>query len=239
MHPCDVSWLGNADVYAALIIITSLASSGESHGVRPTTRSSARERLEHEPGARRPRPEHNQPVDAMNAGGFRHYSNRFPPRCFPGRRTGRFFRPYGTSTAVTFSSVPERGETPEYPEWVWMVMVQGAGNEMVTCVENASYRVVIRSDANAWCEAWSIKNSNQGFREFGLRRVWNNIKGGSAAPTGLMDAPSRLPRVPLADLLCRVKAVELNAFINVNTQVHTGFRLGVGGTSALTPARPP
>ena len=42
-------------------------------------------------------------------------------------------------------------ETPEYPEWIWTAMSQDAGNEMVTCVKNASYRVVLAVGADAGC----------------------------------------------------------------------------------------
>ena len=91
-------------------------------------------------------------------------------------------RPSGTSAAGTVSIVPERGETPEYPEWVWQVMAQRAGNEMVTRVENANDRVVLAAGADAGC---------------------------------------------------RAEAVEL--IERLNTQVHSGFRLSVGGTTALTP----
>ena len=42
-------------------------------------------------------------------------------------------------------------ETPEYPEWVGTAISQSAGDEMVTCVEIASYRVVFAEDANAGC----------------------------------------------------------------------------------------
>ena len=141
----------------------------------------------------------------MNDGGFRNYSNRRSPGCYPGLSTGSFFRPCGTgaevfrsihhckrwamigrlsgtSAAGTISIVPERGETPEYQEWVWKVMAQSAGNEMVTCVKNANIWVVFR---------------------------------------------------PEADAGRRAEAVEL--IERLNTQVHSGFRLCVGGTTALTP----
>ena len=118
----------------------------------------------------------------MNAGGFHNYSNRLTPRCFPGRRTGRFFRPYGTgaeafrsthlwkrwamigrpcgtSAAGTFSSVPECGETPELPEWVGMAMAQSARNEMVTCVIKASYQVGLTAGADAVCPACHLETT--------------------------------------------------------------------------------
>ena len=118
-----------------------------------------------------------------------------------------------------------------------MVMAQDAGNEMVTCVESANCRVGFRADANTGCHGGSIEYPNQRYQEFGMRQVRDTIKSGGAAPAELMDAQGGLLRVALTDALCWAKAVELNT--PWNTKVYTSFRLGVGGTSALTPARPP
>ena len=57
-----------------------------------------------------------------------------PPGCGPA--------PSGTTPRTPF-------ETPEYPEWIWTAMSQGAGNEMITCVETASYGAVLAAGANA------------------------------------------------------------------------------------------
>ena len=62
-------------------------------------------------------------------------------------------RPQGTSTA---GKAPPRTlfETPEDPEWVCFAISQSAGNEMVTRVENANYRVGSKVDAAAlWSRA--------------------------------------------------------------------------------------
>ena len=124
--------------------------------------------------------------------------------------------------------------TPEFLEWIWTAISQGAGNEMVTCAETANYRVVLEAGGDAGCHAWSIEYPNQGYQGFGMLRVLDTIKSGGAAPAGLIDAQDGLPRAPLADLLGWAKAVELIAFLN--TKVHAGFMFRVGGTSALTPA---
>ena len=61
------------------------------------------------------------------------------------------------------------GETPEYPEWVWTAMSQGAGNEMVTCVKCASYRVVLATGADAGCHVRPRETGapNEGFHPWG------------------------------------------------------------------------
>ena len=103
--------------------------------------------------------------------------------------------------------------------------------------DHRNYRVGLRADADAGCHGWSVEYPNQRYRAFGVHWVLETVKSESSAPTGLNDAQGGLPRAALADSGCRAKAVELIALLN--TQVHSGFRLGMGGTSALTPARPP
>ena len=124
-------------------------------------------------------------------------------------------------------------EIPELPEWVGMIISQSAGNKMVTCVENANYRVGSAADADTGCHGGSVEYANQRYQEFGMHRVWDALKSGRAAPAGINDAQGGLTGAPLADSLCRAKAVELIAFLN--TKVHASYRLGGGGTSALTP----
>ena len=58
------------------------------------------------PGAKRPRPENNQPVDAMNAGGFRNWGGEGGD---PKSKVRRTFVPDGTSEAETVSHAIERG----------------------------------------------------------------------------------------------------------------------------------
>ena len=61
--------------------------------------------------------------------------------------------PSGTPPCTLFETPASVG-TPEYPEWIWTAISQGAGNEMVTCVESASHRVVLAVGADA---EWDVR----------------------------------------------------------------------------------
>ena len=112
-----------------------------------------------------------------------------------GRRTERFFRPWrdwcrwlrpthrskrwamvgrpqGASAAETFSNA---AQTPEYLEWVWTAMSQGAGNKMVTCVKSASYRVVLAAGADAGCH---VRPRETGVEEGSYERISVRNTGG-------------------------------------------------------------
>ena len=80
-------------------------------------------------------------------------------------------RPCGTSAAGTFPIIPERGKTPELPEWVWTAISQGAGNEVVTCEENVNGRVGVGGTSDLtpspssvadYCGGWTLSRSGEG-----------------------------------------------------------------------------
>ena len=58
---------------------------------------------------------------------------------------------------------------PEYPEWVWTAVSSDAGNEVVTCVESVSYRVVLAAGAAVGCHVRSFDRGapNEGFQPWG------------------------------------------------------------------------
>ena len=66
-------------------------------------------------------------------------------------------RPRGTSVAGTYSSVPTRGEIPEYPEWGWEMNAQDIGNKKVMREKIAIYRVVLEAAADAGCRAEAVE----------------------------------------------------------------------------------
>ena len=189
------------------------------------------------------------------------------------------------------------GETPEYPEWVGMVMAQSAGNVLVTRVENARYRVGLATDTDAGCRVRTFETSvpNEGFHPWGGPLVcrfqgplapWNPVTSvlphaglrRRPQPAGRRPAPPRsrphsemcplemavaLPwpsSAPIAEpagggqriwcqarVLASVETPEYPEWVWMVTAQDAGdemvtrdknasFKLGVGGTSALTPA---
>ena len=86
-------------------------------------------------------------------------------------------------------------ETPEYPEWVGTAISQSAGDEMVTCVEIASYRVVFAVDADAGCHPRSSRARTGGgcgcFRKAG--RMVPPPRGGGSFSSVTMGVARRHP----------------------------------------------
>ena len=117
-----------------------------------------------------------------------------PVRAVAAKRTG-FCHP-GVEDFL-LCRVPPRAlfETPEYLEWVWTAISQSAGNEMVTCAEIASYRVVFAADADAECHPRSSRARTGGgcgcFREAG--RMVPPLRGGGSFSSVTMGVARRHP----------------------------------------------
>ena len=86
-------------------------------------------------------------------------------------------------------------ETPEYPEWVWTATSQSAANKMVTCVDSASYRVVLVAGVDVGRHVRPLETGapNVGFHPWGGPLVCRFL--GPPAPWN--PVPSVLPHAGL------------------------------------------